>query len=104
MNFLRSTDFARLHRILQIKLQPTHIAHVLGGERIIRPERNAKGVSPHAEGKEEEGRQEEDHEKGEEEEVSSVDTVNVVVFGGSFLAIGLVVSEGKGRGSDALCP
>jgi hypothetical protein len=105
MNFLRSGVFASPLHILQLKLQPTHIACVLGGERLIRPERNTKGVSPHADGSQEESqeedrRQEEDQE-GEEEEVTSVDSVNVVVFGGFDLAIGPAVSEGKGRGSDA---
>ena len=45
MNFLRNTDFAKLWHVLQNKLQVTHIAHVLGGERFVRPERNVKGVA-----------------------------------------------------------
>jgi hypothetical protein len=74
--------------------------------RIIRPGRNDKGVSSHADGSQEESqeesRQEEDQE-GEEEEVTSVDSVNVVVFGGSALTGGSVANEGKGRGWDAYC-
>jgi hypothetical protein len=72
--------------------------------RIIRPGRNVRGVSSHADGSkeesQEEGRQEED-EEGEKEEVSSVDSVNVVAFGGSRLTTGTAVSEGKGRGLNA---
>jgi hypothetical protein len=68
MNFLRRWVFARGLQLLHSKLQPPHIVHVLGVMRIIRPERNVKGVISHGEGKEEEGRQEEGQE-GEEEEV-----------------------------------
>ena len=104
MNFLRNGVCAKIAHVLQNKLQPTHIVHVLGDERFVRPERNVKGVSSHAEGKEEEGRQEEGNQGEEEEEIASVDSVNVVVFGRSRLTIGPAVSEGKGRGSDAFIP
>ena len=45
MNYLRNTDFANPKHVLHLKLQPTHIVHVLGGERFVRPERNVKGVA-----------------------------------------------------------
>ena len=73
MNFLRNAHFAKTPDVLHSKLQDTHIVHVLGGERFVRPERNVKGVSSHADGSQEESqeesRQEEDQE-GEEEEVT----------------------------------
>jgi hypothetical protein len=52
-----------------------------GVTRIIRPGRNDKGVSSHADGSKKEGQEEdgqEEDEEGEEEEVACVDTVNVV--------------------------
>ena len=50
-----------------------------GGRRFARPGRNVRGVTTHAEGKEES--HEEEGQEGEEEEIGCVDTVNATVAG-----------------------
>ena len=103
MNYLRTTGFAPPPPILQSPLQPTHIAHVLGGGRFARPGRNVRGVTTHADGSkeesEEEDRQEED-EEGEKEEVICVDTVNACAAECSGLTALSTGCEGKGRGPE----
>jgi hypothetical protein len=45
MNVLRSAGLPSPQCVLQIKLQPTHIVHVLGGDESSDPNETLKGVA-----------------------------------------------------------
>src|SRR5260221_874350 len=69
-----------------------------GGRRLARPGRIVRGVTTHAEGKEE-GHEEEGQE-GKEEEIRNVDSVNVCASGRSRVSGVSAGGEGKGRGQE----